>query len=263
MATWVESEAQLTIVGAGPPLVMVPGMDATGRLFYRQAPLLGRDYRVATYATRDSARTMAELVGDLDDVLDVLAPGGVPVTVFGESFGGALALSYALARPERVAALVLLNTFPHFDPQRRLALANLALRLTPWNPMPLVRRWTARRLKASRTGRDDVRRFVEVSADTTLEGYRNRLRMLRDYDVRPQLHEIRAPTLLIAAEEDRLVPSVEQARRMAARIPDATLVVLAGHGHECVISPGIDLGTIVGDWSRRGGSGQKKAASET
>lgn len=115
--------------------------------------------------------------------------------------------------------------------------------------MPLVRRWTARRLKASRTGRDDVRRFVEVSADTTLEGYRNRLRMLRDYDVRPRLHEIRAPTLLIAAEEDRLVPSVEQARRMAARIPDATLVLLAGHGHECVISPEIDLGTIVGEWS--------------
>lgn len=248
MATWIESEAQLTIVGAGSPLVMVPGMDATGRLFYRQAPLLGHDYRVATYATRDSARTMAELVDDLDEVLEVLAPGGVPVTVFGESFGGAIALSYALARPERVAALVLLNTFPHFGPQRRLRLAILALHVTPWNPMPLVRRWTARRLRASRTGRDDVRRFVEVSADTTLVGYRNRLGMLRQYDVRPRLHEIRAPTLLIAAEEDRLVPSVEQARRMAARIPDATLVVLAGHGHECVISPEVDLGAIVGDW---------------
>ena len=103
--------------------------------------------------------------------------------------------------------------------------------------MPLVRRWTARRLRASRTGPEDVRRFLDVSSDTTLEGYRNRLRMLRDYDVRPRLHEIRAPTLLLAAAEDRLVPSVEQARIMAAAIPHATLVVLEGHGHECVISP--------------------------
>jgi pimeloyl-ACP methyl ester carboxylesterase len=262
MSTWLESESHLAIVGAGSPLVMIPGMDATGRLFYRQAPLLGRRYRVATYATRDSARTMGDLVGDLDEVLSVLAPGGEPVTVFGESFGGGIALSYALERPERVAELVLLNTFPWFGPQRRLRLANLALRMTPWNPMPLLRRWTARRLRASRTGPDDVRRFIEVSADTTLEGYRNRLRILRDYDVRPRLHEIRARTLLIAAEEDRLVPSMEQARLMAARIADATLVVLRGHGHECVISHEIDLGAIVGEWSRVTGSGQKKAASE-
>lgn len=262
MTSWLDSEARLTIVGAGPPLVMVPGMDATGRLFYRQAPLLGRRYRVATFATRDSARTMADLVSDLDQVVAVLAPGGEPVTVFGESFGGGIALSYALERSERVAELVLLNTFPWFGPQRRLGLATLALRMTPWNPMPLVRRWTARRLRASRTRPDDVRRFLEVSADTTLEGYRNRLRILRDYDVRPRLHEIRVPTLLVAAEEDRLVPSVEQARLMAARIPDATLVVLPGHGHECVISHEIDLGTIVGDWSRLVGPGQKKAASE-
>jgi pimeloyl-ACP methyl ester carboxylesterase len=135
-------------------------------------------------------------------------------------------------------------------------MATLALRVTPVNPMPLVRRWTARRLKARRTGPEDVRRFIEVSADTTLEGYRNRLRMLKDFDVRDRLHEIRAPTLLIAAEEDRLVPSVEQARLMAAGIPDATLRVLEGHGHECVISPEIDLHEIVGGWSR----GPKKAA---
>ncbi len=254
MTAALDYDADLTIRGEGPPLVMIPGMDATGRLFYRQAPLLARSYGVATYATRDSARTMEDLLADLDVVLGALAPGGVPATVFGESFGGTVALSYALSRPGRVAELVLLNTFPRFGPQARLRLANLALRLTPVNPMPLVRRWTARRLTASRTGPDDVRRFLAVSADTTLEGYRNRLRMLRDFDVRDRLGEIRAPTLILAAEEDHIVPSVEQARLMADSIPDATVRILEGHGHECVISPELDLHAILTAWTRRVGA---------
>ena len=51
--------------GMGPPLVLVPGLDGTGRLFYRQVPLLARDFRVATYALRDDAPDMATLVEDL------------------------------------------------------------------------------------------------------------------------------------------------------------------------------------------------------
>lgn len=42
----------------------------------------------------------------------VAAAGDQPVTLVGESFGGALSLSYAPAHPERVARLVILNSFP-------------------------------------------------------------------------------------------------------------------------------------------------------
>ena len=45
-----------------------------------------------------------------------------------------------------------------------------------------------------------------------------------------------------------LVPSLEQARYMVTRVPGATLRVLDGHGHICLISPDIDLADILREW---------------
>ena len=57
----------------------------------------------------------------------------------GESFGGALTLSYALAHPERVERLVILNSFAHFASPARLSLGYHLLRATPWPLMRIVR----------------------------------------------------------------------------------------------------------------------------
>ena len=113
-------DPSLSIVGTGQPVILVPGMDGTGLLFYRQVPLLARSYRVITYALRDTAATMDVLVSDLARIIDTVAPTERRAIIVGESFGGALALSFALARPEQVSRLVILNSFPYFAPHRRL-----------------------------------------------------------------------------------------------------------------------------------------------
>jgi pimeloyl-ACP methyl ester carboxylesterase len=41
---------------------------------------------------------------------------------------------------------------------------------------------------------------------------------------------------------------VAQARYMAARIPDATVRVLEGHGHICLIAPGVELADLLREW---------------
>lgn len=228
--------------------MLVPGMDGTGRLFYRQVPLLARSFRVATYRLRDEAASMDLLVADLAGVIASVAGPGRPAIVVGESFGGAVALSLAVARPDLVVALVIINSFPRFLPQLRLHLAILALRALPWQTMPMVRRLTAFRMHSKYTHQAELRRFMELTAGTTRHGYRNRLRILTQYDVRERLDQIRAPTLFLASERDHLVPSVEQARFMAARIPGSSLRVLSGHGHICLIAPNIDLEQILRDW---------------
>lgn len=251
-------DPRLAVEGAGPPLVLVPGMDGTGRLFYRQVPLLARRYRVATYALRDDADRMAVLVEDLARLLRSALPSGeeTPTIVVGESFGGAVAMSLALAHPELVAALVVINSFPRFLPQRDLRLAIWAVQAMPWQAMAVVRRLTASRLHSRFTHRSEIRRFLELTAGTSRDGYLSRLRILRDYDVRGRLPELRMPTLFIAAEHDHLVPSVEQARYMVARAPRATLCILPGHGHICLIAPGVDLERILAEWAALNPSGR-------
>lgn len=223
-------------------------MAGSGRLFYRQVPDLAQHYRVATYSLRDAATSMAELVADLSAIVRATSPADGRAVIVGESFGGALALSFAVAHPDQVRALVILNSFPRFLPQFRLHLAIAALQLMPWGAMPIVRRLTAFRLHSPHTHAAEVERFLELTRDLSREGYVGRLRILTRYDARPHLGSIRVPTLLLAAERDHLVPSVAQATYMAERIPGATMQVLAGHGHICLIAPDLSLAVLLNGW---------------
>lgn len=244
-------DARFSVEGTGEPVVLVPGLDGTGQLFYRQRPLLARTRRVATYALRDSAPTMDVLVDDLARVIETVDPIERRAVVIGESFGGTLAMSLALGRPERVSALVVLNSFPYFSPQFRLHLARWGLRALPWGMMPLVRRLTAFRLHSRHTHAEEVGQFMALTRHASREGYLNRLGLLTQFDVRDRLARIAAPTLFLAADQDHLVPSVAQARYMADRVPHAEMRVLAGHGHTCLIAPDLDLGRILDEWPGR------------
>ncbi len=234
--------------GRGPAVVLVPGMDGTGRLFYRQVPGLAETHTVATFALRHAASSMDVLVNDLSAVVGIAAPDTRRAVVIGESFGGALSLSFALAHPDQVEALVILNSFAYFEPQARLRLAIAALRLLPWGTMPAVRRLTAFRMHSRHTHRTEVRRFLELSRHISRDGYVGRLQILRQYDVRHRLAELKPPALFLAAELDHLVPSMAQARLMASLIPGASMQVLDGHGHICLIARGVDLARILADW---------------
>ena len=239
---------RLAVQGTGEALVLVPGMDGTGQLFYRQTPSLSESFRTATYALRSNALTMDTLVDDLGRVIDAVAPETRRAIVVGESFGGALAMSFALARPEQVSALVVLNSFPYFAPQFRLRLARYGLALLPWGAMPLIRRATAFRLHSAHTHREEIRRFMELTATASRDGYINRLQLLMSYDIRDRLHELRPPVLFLAAEQDHLVPSIQQAELMVSRVPRATLRLLHGHGHICLIAPDVDLRAMLLPW---------------
>lgn len=229
------------------PLVLVPGIDGTGLLFYRQIPTLERSFAVTTTRHRDDARSMDDLVEDLDRQI-APAAGDRKVTLLGESFGGALTLSYALAHPERVERVVILNSFAHFGSQARLWLGYHLLRATPWGMMRIVRQINARRMHSPQTERDEIRRFHDLMRATTREGYLSRMRILRDYDIREQLPSLQVPALYLAADGDTLIPSVDQARLMSGLTPTATMRVLEGHGHSCLIAPDLDLAVILDEW---------------
>jgi pimeloyl-ACP methyl ester carboxylesterase len=110
----VESE------GAGPALVCLHAGVCDRRMWRPLAALLGTDHRVIAYDRRGfgQSRSSDEPCSDLDDLCAVLdgCSEGAPAVLVGASRGGALAIDLALAKPERVRALVLMASAVSGDP---------------------------------------------------------------------------------------------------------------------------------------------------
>jgi pimeloyl-ACP methyl ester carboxylesterase len=235
-------------------MVLVPGLDGTALLFYRQTPLLSRRFHVETFPLPDDAAcTMDSLIAAVKERVDRIAleRGEDRILLFGESFGGALSLSFALRHPEKLEGLVILNSFPFLRQRLRLRFGPRLLRLLPSQAMPHLRRFTGRRLHGAGTGREDLQEFHQRTRSIGWTGYIRRLEILHDYDLREELHRIEVPTLFLAADQDHLIPAVEEARFMAARMPEATVRILPGQGHVCMINADFNLLEHMEEWKRR------------
>ena len=105
--------------GTGPPIVLLHGVTATRRYVVHGSKVLARrGHRQISYDARghgesdpapaNGGYSYGELVADLEAVLDAEVGGGRPVLA-GSSMGAHTAVAYALARPERLAGLVVIG----------------------------------------------------------------------------------------------------------------------------------------------------------
>ena len=106
-------------IGDGPPIVLLHGITATRRYVVHGSKVLARrGYRQISYdarghgqsepAPRHGGYSYAELAADLEAVLDAEV-GERPAVLAGHSMWAHTAVSYALARRDRLAALVLIG----------------------------------------------------------------------------------------------------------------------------------------------------------
>src|SRR5258708_918441 len=114
-----------------PPLLFIPGLDGTGRLLFRQ-PRLHKTYDVRCVSYPHSPPATYEELADAA-ALRLVDGRGV---VLAESFGGAVALTLALRRPDLVSRLVLVNTFAHFPRRLIIEIASEVGRFLPARPAP-------------------------------------------------------------------------------------------------------------------------------
>lgn len=133
---------------AGPPLVLLAGGRATSVSWYANAAELSRSHRVhavdllgdpgrSVPDPRRPLRTVTDLMAWLDAVLDGL---GIDRTdLAGHSYGGWIALTYALHAPGRISRLALL------DPTRCFAGYRVPYLL---HALPMLLRPSARRIRA-------------------------------------------------------------------------------------------------------------------
>lgn len=247
-------------IGEGRPIIVIHGgPDFDHTYLLPDMDRLADSYRLIYYDQRGRGKSRGEprpediniekYVEDLDRVRRHFQLASV--AVLGHSWGGVVAMHYALRHPGRVSQLILMNTAPatHEDylKMRQLRLGKRAAheeRLTALASSPefqagdpeVVHEYyrigygttfkqpeLARRLKFSSTKKDILKgRTIETRL-------MNGLYWSKGFTLIPELKQLRNPTLVIHGDYD-FIP-MECATHIAEAIPGARLVVLRNSGH--------------------------------
>lgn len=225
----------------GPPVVLVHGLAGSSLAeWYLVGPRLAEDHRVILLDNRShglspQSRARFDVTQEADElagVLDALDVG--EATIVGYSLGGTIVQAMAHRHPARVRSLVLIATFSHTPPRRRLArVAGLVIaraweRLTGWGT-PDVRSLYLLGTKSvdARHGRwlwdETHRRDPDAGAQAAFA-------MLR-FDARDWVGSVKAPTTVVIPTDDQLVPPPWQ-YTLAASFKGVDVVEVAGGRHE-------------------------------
>jgi 3-oxoadipate enol-lactonase len=218
-------------------VVLLHGLGSCGDDWGMQVTELAHLYRVITpdlpghgengpSEPVGTVESMAQAVSGLADAL-----GANPVHVVGLSLGGAVALQWAIDRPDQVRSLTAVNTFARLSLARRglLRMAGRVLLLLTGR-MESLGDWVARGLFPGPDQRELQRLAAARIAGNSWRGYLQAALAVARFDCREGLERIKAPTLVIAGEKDTTVPMGPKLE-LARRIPGARLEIISGSGH--------------------------------
>lgn len=228
------------------PIVLVPGLNCSPRLYAPQSPALWA-FGPVTVANHTRDDTMAAIARR---ILDAAPPR---FALAGLSMGGYIALEIVRQAANRVARLALLDTGPRADTLEATAKrhANIALVesgrfedvIDPQFPLYVhPSRANDVALKAI---------YLAMCRDVGPQAYvRQQKAIMNRVDSRPLLPAIRCPTLVLVGEQDVATPP-ELSEEMAAAIPGARLVRFPDCGHLSTLErPKAVTGALV-EWMRQ------------
>jgi 3-oxoadipate enol-lactonase len=234
---WKGQPARIREMGTGAPVILVHGYPLDGAMWSGVARALMARFRVVKPDLPGRGDTPAASGSTIEDYADFLeailqaldSPGGVA----GFSMGGYAALALARRRPERLAALALVDTRAQPDDEAGRAKRDESIAaLRSGGVAPIADAMVPKLLAPASAGNRDlvdrVRRIILRQKPETLEAD---LAAMRDRaDARPALSGIAIPTLVVVGSEDALTPPSD-AEAMAAAIPGARQTTIPGAGH--------------------------------
>ena len=270
MITLAADESRVEVNGAelfvrqigegGPTIILHGGPDFDHTYLVPGLDILADCCRLIYFDQRGRGRSTGDEIGmsvrsEIEDI-DALRShlGHDRVAVIGHSWGGVLAMEYAMRFPDRVSHLIVLNTAPaHHDDwvaTRDRRNANLEDQLAELQEIrdsvefkagdpPTVSRYYMTVFRRSVARPEDAEhlnfRLEHFNCHDILRSRRIENVLYGEtafnpaYDITPRLHDIIAPTLIIHGDLDFVPPSA--AERIASAIPHARLLILPECGH--------------------------------
>jgi len=213
----------------GPTILLTHGYSATSQMWQGQVEALSKDHQLVIWDMRGHGQsdspddpslysepaTVADMAALLDHV------GARTAIVGGLSLGGYMSLAFNRVHPERVEALLIIDTGPGYknDEARE-----------GWNRTSLktAERYETEGLTLLETGSAERRTAQHRSAKGLALAARGMLTQ-RDAGVISSLPEIKVPSIVVVGSED--TPFLAASDYMAAKIPGAKKAVIEGAGH--------------------------------
>ncbi|MBN2351477.1 MAG: alpha/beta hydrolase [Spirochaetales bacterium] len=228
-----------SVSGKGKPIVFIPGLGLCGKLWQPQVEFFSRRYQVVTFDPRGHGRsepgredyTMSLFAEDLKGLVDALKLERV--ILCGLSLGSLVAQQFCMDYPGSCRGLILCGTHSHPGLKEQIV-----GRLVPGALKKYFRKNTLRDFAAAvarkvftKPGQDRLRDFyAEEVIATTVEGYLNCWRAVKQFDSYRQLAKIQVPTLIYYGENDETFVK-KQASFMTARIKGAHCIMMADANH--------------------------------
>jgi pimeloyl-ACP methyl ester carboxylesterase len=230
-------------MGEPLPILLVPGLNCSARLYAEQIPALWRfgPIQIADH-TRDD--TMAAIAGR------ILAAAPPRFALIGLSMGGYTAFEITRQAPERVVRLALLDTSARADTPEQTERRHRQIEMAMTGcfgeipdlmfPLLVHRNFHGdARLKA-------INRLM--AEDTGPEAFvRQQRAIMARPDLRPSLAAIRCPTLVLVGEADELTPPA-LAREIAGGIAGARLVIVPESGHLSTLEQPATVTKLIVEW---------------
>jgi pimeloyl-ACP methyl ester carboxylesterase len=227
------------------PVVLIPGLLATARLYAAQIPHLWRfgPVTIADHTRDDSMGAIAQRI---------LADAPPRFALVGLSMGGYICFEIVRQAPLRVARLALLDTSARPDTPEQTANRQAQIQLAARGQLSRVAEMQFERL-VHRSHREDTSLrelnclMTEESGPETFA--RQQLAVMGRSDSRPTLGNIRCPTLVLVGDGDELTPP-ERAAEIASGIERARLVTVRECGHLSTIERPEEVTQALVEWLR-------------
>lgn len=226
-----------------PKILLLPGLLNDASLFTEQMVALS-----ALGSVQVGDLTRSDSIGEL--AADVLAgaPDGRLVLV-GLSMGGYVAFEIMRTAPQRVSALVLMDTTARPDTPEASALREELIKLAETDLEAVTERLLARLSHPDLMNQPAVRGVIQSMASGLGKEVfiRQQRAIMSRPDSRPTLAGIACPTLVICGREDQITPP-EMAEEIAAGIKHAELKIIEQCGHLSTLDQPEQVSNLLLEW---------------